>query len=222
VLAALSPNHELGARNSALVRLLLDGGLCLGEACQLRLQDVDWQTGRVHIRWETAKRRKERVTHIGDGTLHALRRYVDRFRPGTTLEELFIDQDGGPLTTNAVQCVLRRLRLKLGMNKLSAHQFRRTWATNFRRMGVGDLYDLQREGGWEDLSVPQRFYVDVTDGTERKVSVMDRWETAARKRDRSHPVQVVNPVQEVQVVVDASGSRKTAPRTGGNGAKKRV
>src|SRR5688572_4744019 len=33
----------------------------------------------------------------------------DGFRPhDSVLDERFVDQDGGPLTTNAVQCVLRR------------------------------------------------------------------------------------------------------------------
>ncbi|MPZ14117.1 MAG: tyrosine-type recombinase/integrase [Chloroflexi bacterium] len=90
------------------------------------------------------------------------------------LDAVFFDQDGGPLTTNAVLCVLRRIRLKLGLTRLSAHQFRRTWATNFRRLGVGDLYDLPREGGWEDLEVPQRFYLDVEETDGRGASVMDR------------------------------------------------
>jgi hypothetical protein len=68
-------------------------------------------------------------------------------------------------------------------------------------MEVGDLYDLQREGGWEDLEVPQRFYVDVDDRGERKASVMDRWELDARKRGRSKPVKVGRPpVQEVTPV----------------------
>jgi len=60
---------------------------------------------------------------------------------------------------NAVHCIFRRLRLKHGID-LGAHQLRRTWTTNFRRLGVGDPYDLQRERGWEDLETPHRFYVN--------------------------------------------------------------
>jgi hypothetical protein len=86
---------------------------------------------------------------VGRKTLLELRRYLEDFRPADALtDNLFVDQDGGPLTTHAVQCVLSRLKRKLGLKRLSAHQFRRTWATNFRRTGVGDLYDLQLEGGW--------------------------------------------------------------------------
>jgi integrase len=49
---------------------------------------------------------------------------------------------------NTVRCVLKQLKEKLRLKKLTAHQFRRTWATHYRRMGGGPL-DLQQEGGWE-------------------------------------------------------------------------
>jgi integrase len=162
ILGGIDRHHLYGARNAALVRLLLDGGLRLNEACKVRIQDVDWSTGRIHIRWESAKRRKEREAYVGRRTLLELGRYVEDYRPrevGSDLVFIDQDQDYGPLTPHAVQSMLSRLKKKLGLAKLSAYQFRRTWATNYRRMGVGDLFDLQQEGGWEDPEVPQRFYV---------------------------------------------------------------
>ena len=112
-------------------------------------------------------------------------------------------QEGDPLTTNAVQC---------GLKRLSAHQFRRTWATNFRRTGVGDLFDLQQEGGWEYLEVPQRFYVEVATPTPDRASVMDRLELA-RKKDARGPkpanIQVVTPVQGLQAIETSKNSRSS-------------
>ncbi len=103
-----------------------------------------------------------RDTYMGKHTLMELRRYLEEYRPkAASIEQLIIDQDGGPLTPHAIQWVLGRLKKKLGLKHLGAHQFPRTWATNFRKKGVSDLFDLQQEGGWEDLEVPQRFYVDV-------------------------------------------------------------
>ena len=140
---------------------------------------------------------------VGRRTLLELRRYLEDFRPADAVtDNFFVDQDGGPLTTHAVQCVLSRLKRKLKLKRLSAHQFRRTWATNFRRSGVGDLFDLQLEGGWEDLTVPQRFYVDVEAAKAGRASVMDRWELERRKRERGPSpaaAGVRNPVQGVQV-----------------------
>ena len=86
------------------------------------------------------------------------------------------------MTPNAVQCVLRRLKRKLGLKQLSAHQFRRTWATNYRKHGVGDLFDLQQEGGWEDLEVPAALLRRRRLPNGRTApSVMDRWEQSATK-----------------------------------------
>jgi integrase len=120
-------------------------------------------------------------TWVVRSSLDLLRYRDEVWSPGFALDELFVDQDGGPLTTNAVQCVLWRLRAKLGLKRLSAHQFRRTWATNFRRTGVGDPFDLRQAGGWDDLEVPQRFYVEVGTPKAVRASVMDRLELA-RKR----------------------------------------
>jgi len=75
-------------------------------------------------------------------------------------------------------------------------------------MGVGDLYDLQQEGGWEDLSVPQRFYVDVEAPRPGRSSVMDRWEVERRKRERGRPIQAVGPVQAIQAVGLAKSGRR--------------
>ena len=203
--------HQSGARNIAVIRLMLDGGLRLKEACCLQIDDVDWKTGAIHVRWQVAKRKKERTTYVGRKTLMELMRYRDDFRPhDCVLDELFVDQDGGPLTTNAVQCVFRRLKNKLGLKKPAAHQFRRTWATNFRRTGVGDLFGLQQEGGWEDLEVPQRFYVEVGGPKANRASVMDRLELERKKDVRGRKpanIQVVAPVQGVQVVESSKNSR---------------
>ena len=213
ILAGINRHQQSGARNIAVIRLMLDGGLRLKEACSLQIDDVDWRTGAIHVRWQVAKRRKERTTYVGRKTLMELMRYRDDFRPSDcVMDELFVDQDGGPLTTNAVQCVLRRLRAKLGLKRLSAHQFRRTWATNFRRTGVGDLFDLQQEGGWEDLEVPQRFYVEVGTPKADRASVMDRLELA-RKKDvrgrKSATIQVVAPVQGIQEVENPKNGRSS-------------
>jgi len=196
ILGAINRQQTYGSRNIALIRLMVDGGLRLNEACELRLEDVDWHSGRIHVRWQSAKRNKERETSVGRGTLLDLRHYVEDFRPRDIDDDhVFIDQDGGPLTTHAVQCMLGRLRRKLGLKRLTAHQFRRTWATNYRKLGVGDLYDLQQEGGWEDLSVPLRFYVDVGRPAAGRTSVLDLWEQSRVKGKRGQNLKAVQGIQ---------------------------
>ena len=55
------------------------------------------------------------------------------------------------------------------------------WRGRFRRTGVGNLFELQQERGWEDLEVPQRFYVEVGTPKADRSSVMDRLELARKK-----------------------------------------
>ncbi|MEK7214000.1 MAG: tyrosine-type recombinase/integrase, partial [Chloroflexota bacterium] len=69
ILDGINPKHQYGARNLALIRVMLDGGLRLNETVGLLLEDVDWTTGRLHVRWQTAKRQKERDTFVGKRTL---------------------------------------------------------------------------------------------------------------------------------------------------------
>lgn len=198
VLDGINRDRQYGARNLALIHLMLDGGLRLNEACSVLTDDINFETGRILVRWQIAKRKKERETWVGKKTLSDLYRYLIEFRPDDArIPELFVDQDGGPLTPHAIQCYLGRLRRKLGLKHLSAHQFRRTWATNYRKHGVGDLFDLQVEGGWEDLSVPQRFYVDVDPQRPGRPSMLDRWEQTRRKEQRrqNSPVQVRTPLR---------------------------
>ncbi len=226
IIAGINPHTLFGARNIAMVRLMLDGGLRLNEVVELQEERIDWQSGVVHVVWASAKRRKERYTWVGRKTLQALKRYRDHYRPqDATTDTFFVDEDGEAVTTHAVQCVMSRLKAKLNreakltggkpIKRLHSHKFRRTWATNYRRLGAGDLLDLQREGGWEDLEVPQRFYIDASEMPKGRVSVMDRWEQKQRKEARAeagrtrHNREVTPPIQVREVAKTSRAYRST-------------
>ena len=61
-----------GARDSALVMMLIDSGLRRGEALALYWEDVDFHTGAVHVC--RGKGRKARVNYVGAKTRRALLR----------------------------------------------------------------------------------------------------------------------------------------------------
>ena len=76
---------------------------------------------------------------------------------------------------------------------------------------MGDLYDLQQKGGWEDLSILQRIYVEMEQPKGGRPSVMDRWEQGNRKATRGgsgRMVQVVAQPAPIQV----GGLGKRAPQ----------
>jgi len=61
------------------------------------------------------------------------------------------------MTRITIGQIFRRLKARTGIKDLCAHMCRHTWATNYRRAGSGDVFDLQAEGGWSDLRMVRRY-----------------------------------------------------------------
>jgi site-specific recombinase XerD len=126
----------------------------------LKLQDCDLDLGYVKVK---GKGRKERVVGISDQTILMIKKYLD-FRLDTDCPNMFVTFNGTALTYNAVQNFFKRLRKRLGFEKLHAHLLRHTSATLHLQNGE-DLVALQRQMGHTSIAVTQlyvaRNYADV-------------------------------------------------------------
>jgi site-specific recombinase XerD len=109
-----NPECFLGSRNTAMIAVLLDAGLRASELVDLKLQDCDLEVGYVKVK---GKGRKERIVGVSDQTILMVRKYLD-FRPDTDCPNLFVTFSGTPLTYNAIQNFFKRLRKRLGFEKL--------------------------------------------------------------------------------------------------------
>jgi site-specific recombinase XerD len=96
------------ARDEALLLLLLDTGVRIGEAVTLTLDKVQLDQGQLIVGLE-GKGRRERIAPIGDPSkrgggraIQAIRRYLDR-RPESarSANRLFLGRDGFPLSADA-------------------------------------------------------------------------------------------------------------------------
>ncbi|MEO6890978.1 MAG: tyrosine-type recombinase/integrase [Ktedonobacteraceae bacterium] len=95
-------------------------------------------------------------THLMTGeTLQAARCYIEEARPGgPSLFEGFTP--GQPLTTRAINKRVGELGRLVGIERLSPHDLRHTWATRATRHGT-PLERLRQAGGWAGLSMPLRY-----------------------------------------------------------------
>lgn len=149
-------------RDYALVALAFDGGLRLGELCELNKSDVNLRDRFVRVRAETSKSRETREVPFGQQTAIALDRYMLDFRdesadlPNGT-DRLFLGLSGLPMTRLGMGQIFTRIRRRSGVRGFKAHVARHTWATNFRKYGSGDLLDLKQQGGWHDDKMLQRY-----------------------------------------------------------------
>ena len=71
-----NPRYPTGQRNHLLLKLMLDTGLRLSEAVNLRWNDVDLNTGKLVVR--QGKGSKDRTLWLADDDLKLLRKWRQR------------------------------------------------------------------------------------------------------------------------------------------------
>lgn len=150
------------ARDVALIRLMLDGGLRPGEVLGLQFGDIAYGRRRVVIRWRDdhprgvrAKSRTERVVDLHeDATLRALNHYVMSERPQDTVSPyVFLVGGNGdrrllPLSYAALARLFARACTRAGIRNpwVTPHALRHTHATRMWDAGMREL-TLQRRLG---------------------------------------------------------------------------
>jgi site-specific recombinase XerD len=90
LLGSLDRASLKGCRDYALILFLLDTGVRVGECATVRIEEVDWDEGRVLVH---GKGQKQRYVRMGPTTSEALREYVAGFR-GDDPGPLFLTREG--------------------------------------------------------------------------------------------------------------------------------
>jgi integrase/recombinase XerC/integrase/recombinase XerD len=178
ILSCLSPNTATGCRSYAIVYLMLDAGLRVGEVVSLKMDNVDLDQGQLLV---TGKGNKQRAVPIGSNAQKYLQRYIYHFRPDPILAEqdnVFLTSDGKALSDNSLRLTFTRLKVKTGIKRVHAHLLRHTFATYYLRNG-GDLLSLQKILGHTSLEMV-RVYSHLAEADvkakHRRYSPMDRLE----------------------------------------------
>lgn len=153
---------DLATRHGAadlrpLVRLILETGLRLGEACPLRWSDVDWTGGFATL--QHTKAGEKQHAPLSAESLAILR----AVGPGNG--HIFAWTDGKPWTPNFVTCAFARAVRRAGIPDLRAHDLRHTFACRKLRAGV-DLYTVSKLLRHASIAMSER-YVHLTRGDLR-------------------------------------------------------
>jgi len=144
-------------RDDALLRLLVDSGLRVGELVALDLGDLDLDGCRVFVR--SGKGRKQRIVPVGARTIRALAKYLAvRSRGYPTCEALFIGGNGRRLTCRHCHNHISRLGKRAGIEgvRCSPHTLRHTFAKMFLERG-GNVFALQEILGHSSLAMTRRY-----------------------------------------------------------------
>lgn len=162
-------------RDRAMILMLLDTGLRASELIGLRMRDYDRSTGQVIVR--EGKGGKDRVVFAAQGAKAAMWRYlVERGEAGPD-DLVFVTRNGTALERNSFRHLVQRLGERSGVQGITLHRFRHTFAVEFLRNG-GNVLELQRLLGhakMETLTVYVKLAEADLERAQRAASPADRW-----------------------------------------------
>jgi integrase/recombinase XerD len=154
--ALLGAAEQAGPRHRAVITLMADLGLRVGEVVGLDHGDLGWERGHRTVRF-TGKGGRPRRRALTPGAAAALDDYL-RVR-GAGDGPLFLTSTGGRLDRHSVFRLVRRLAQQAGIAgalKLSPHSLRHAFATTARAEGV-PLEDVQDAMGHADPRTTRRY-----------------------------------------------------------------
>ena len=162
LLAQPNPRYPTGMRNYVMLRLMLDTGLRLSEAVNLKWHDINLNTGKVMVR--QGKGAKDRTLWIGDADLELLRAWRERQAKEVNgnPEHVFTTLAGKPVSPRYVQQMVKRYAAKAGIQKsIHPHTLRHTFATDLYRE-TSKIRLVQKALGHANLSTTQ-IYTHIVD-----------------------------------------------------------
>jgi integrase/recombinase XerD len=149
-------------RNVAILTLLLDTGLRVGELERLTVSDVNTNTGEIMVKPHgTAKKTHGRVVYMGKAARKALWKYLSA-RETYPNDPLFLTDDGRAISQNTVRQLVTSVAKRAGVQKAHPHKFRHTFAIQFLRNG-GNVFALQKMLGHNSLEMCKRYLALVED-----------------------------------------------------------
>lgn len=140
VLASFDVSTPCGYRNRAIVLCLSSLGLRPREVADLRLEDIDWRGGTIHLR--ARKTRQCAVLPLPREAGSAIVTYLRQERPRTKERRLFVQhlasRRGEPISSQAVSAVVVRVlrRAEVEPPIAGAYVLRHTLASRMVRRGA--------------------------------------------------------------------------------------
>ncbi|MDD3242033.1 MAG: tyrosine recombinase [Bacilli bacterium] len=161
-------NTNLGQRDILILELLYATGIRVSELVSINIEDINLGDNSILV---LGKGNKERIVYFEDIAKEALERYLKYGRKELNVNKsskLFINNNGGELTTRGVRDILDRIIKKTTMSKnISPHMLRHSFATHLLNEGC-DLLSVQQLLGHESLTATS-IYTHITNDRLKEV-----------------------------------------------------
>ena len=177
LLAAPDTATETGLRDRAILELMYASGLRVSEAANLKINDVDIDSGIVTT---TGKGSKTRRVPVGASAIEWLKSYLAlrRKKENIEIENMFVNNNGSPINRQAIYISITEYAEKCGLEGVSPHTLRHSFATHLVQNSA-DIRSVQQMLGHADISTTQ-IYTHITN-TQLKKNY-ERFHPRARSR----------------------------------------
>lgn len=143
-------------RDVSIVRFMLNTGLRLSETISLTLDDLEISERKGQVLVRQGKGNRERIVPLNADAREAVNVWLN-VRPVTACSRLWLSIESGTdegLTGRAVQRILKRYGQDAGIEKLTPHVLRHSFAKNLTNKGVG-IEKVAQLLGHENLNTTQ-------------------------------------------------------------------
>ena len=145
------------ARIAAIIEILLQTGIRIGELANVRTDDVflsqNGKEGNLFIRPQ--ENRLERTVPMNKAAENALKRYLE-LRPKTPNKALFVTKTGRPLLVRNIRTAIDRYYKKAGITGAKVNDLRHTWVAHHLSSGAS-LVLISKAAGHKRLSTTERY-----------------------------------------------------------------
>lgn len=143
----------LSCQSQLVVLLLISTGIRTTELTRITHEDVDLINNQIYL--ERTKSKKPRFIFITDNHIKDLIiENMERNKKNNFL--LFSSKDGSQYTANAIREILKKIKRKLDIKKLSPHKLRHTYATHLMEEGA-DLESVRLLLGHSTYEMTKRY-----------------------------------------------------------------
>lgn len=147
-------SHGLSKRNYAILQLMLQSGLRIGEVIQLRFADIKLQPRSGLVTIVDGKGHKSREVPLNITARQALQNYFKQCQNKNSDDPVFHSKRQDALSLRSMQAMIQNIarRAKLNRIPVSAHTLRHTFATNYLRANPNQIIELAQLLGHDSLN----------------------------------------------------------------------
>ena len=160
-------------KHKLMIATLYGCGLRSYELCALKLCDVDFERKTVFIKKQ--KGRLDRYVPLSSHLVRGLKNYINSAKPHIYLFNSQVTDQGTPrpITTRAIQWVIKDNRSKIGSSKkITAHTLRHSYATHLLESGL-NLIALKELLGHVRIETTLQYLHICNTGSSKKYSPLD-------------------------------------------------